>query len=141
MATSFFVHSVLSFLSSLTGEVKPDIVLKRISGAWEGQLLPRDLRWGKGLSLDGLIPSPKFFPYHLSGIYDNMGVQPNPVVSRDGKLFLKRDSSLVREHFNAAAATLVRLFEEARKRDEAAELRDKLIRLYSVPPDVFSRKS
>jgi len=77
----------------------------------------------------------------LSGIYDNMGVQPNPVVSQDGKLFLKRDSSLVREHFNAAAATLVRLFEEARKRDEAAELRDKLIRLYSVPPDVFARKS
>ena len=77
----------------------------------------------------------------LSSTYQNMGLEPNAVASQDGKLFLQRDSPLVREHFNAAAALLVRLFEEARKLDEGSKLRDRLIRQYSVPPDVFSRKS
>ena len=77
----------------------------------------------------------------LSSTYENMGLEPNAVASQDGKLFLQRDSPLVREHFNAAAALLVRLFEEARKLDEGSTLRDRLIRQYSVPPDVFSRKS
>ena len=77
----------------------------------------------------------------LSSTYENLGLAPDSVVSQDGKLFLKRDSPFVREQFNAAAAMLVRLFEEAQKRNEAAELRDKLIRQYSIPSNVFSRKS
>src|SRR5205823_12562972 len=77
----------------------------------------------------------------LSATYEKLGIEPNPVINQGASFVLNKDVALVREQVNQAAAMVVRLFEEARKLDEARQLREKIIKEYSVPQGVFAGKS
>jgi len=77
----------------------------------------------------------------LSATYDRLAVLPNPVSNHGTSYSLNREIPFVREQLNEAAAMLFRLFQEARKLDEARELRDRLMREEAVPPEVFSGRN
>jgi tetratricopeptide (TPR) repeat protein len=93
--------------------------------------------------LAGLLVNPENADWLMSlrATYENLGVQPNPVVSVGAGFSLNRDVAPVHEQLNEAAVMVVRLLEEAKKPDEARDLRDRIIKQYSVPLEVFSRKS
>jgi tetratricopeptide (TPR) repeat protein len=77
----------------------------------------------------------------LSATYEKLGVEPNPVTSEGTVFTLNKDLPFMRQQLNQAAALVVRLHEEAKRPDESRELRDRLIRQYSLAPEIFSRKS
>ena len=77
----------------------------------------------------------------LAAVYDKMGVQPNPVAQQGTNFVLNKDLPFMRDQLTQAAALLVRLHQEAKKPDEARALQDRLVRQYSLAPEIFSRKS
>ena len=77
----------------------------------------------------------------LSAAYEKLGVEPNPVTNRGTAFTLNRDLPFMREQLNKVAAMVVRLREEAKRPDESRELRERLIKEYSLPPEIFSQKS
>jgi hypothetical protein len=54
---------------------------------------------------------------------------------------LNKDTPLVRNQLNQAAVMVVRLFEEAKKMDEARTLRDRLVQQDAIPAEIFPGKS
>jgi len=93
--------------------------------------------------LAGLLVNPDKQDWYtsLSTTYEKLGLETNPVVNQGISFSLNSDVPLVREQLNRAAEMVVRLFEEARKLDEARQLRDRVIKEYSVPRGVFAGKS
>jgi len=93
--------------------------------------------------LAGLLLEPENTDWwaNLTTTYNNLGVQPNPVTNLGSSYSLNKDSPLIKQQLYQAAAMLVRLYEEARKVDDAREMRQRLVQQYSVPPEVFSRGS
>jgi hypothetical protein len=66
-------------------------------------------------------------------------VQPNPVANHGTSFSLDTNIPSVRQHVDEAAVTVVRLFQAAGKPEKAAELRDRLIQQYTLPPEAFSK--
>ncbi len=77
----------------------------------------------------------------LAATYQKMGVEPNPVTQQGTNYVLNKDLPFMREQLNQAAAMVVRLREEAKKPDQARELRVRLIRQYALAPEIFLQKS
>jgi len=93
--------------------------------------------------LEGLLVDPQRPNWltNLQATYEKLGVQPNPVTTAPAGLALNNNVPMVREQINEAAAMVVRLYAEAKRPEEAREVRERLIREYSVAPDAFSPKS
>ena len=77
----------------------------------------------------------------LSATYEKLGVEPNPVTRQGAAFTLNKDLPFTRQQLSQAATFAVRLREEAKRPEESRELRERLIRQYSLAPEIFSRKS
>jgi hypothetical protein len=67
-------------------------------------------------------------------------VLPSRITNKSVGFALNGQTPLVRQQLNEAAARVVRLLEGAKRFDEAQNLRDKFIKQYSIPAEVFSKK-
>jgi hypothetical protein len=69
-----------------------------------------------------------------------LGVPPSPITEQSAGFAFDGHIHFERRQLNEAAARVVRLFENAKRFDEARNLRDKFIKQHLVPGEVFSKK-
>jgi len=85
-------------------------------------------------------PGNSDFWTNLNITYNSLGMQPNSITTQGPRSLLNTEIPFVRQQVNDAAVMVVRLFEDAKQSERARELQGQLIKQYSVPPEVFSRK-
>ena len=74
----------------------------------------------------------------LSRTYEKMGAETNPVANQGTNFTLNYNVPFVREQLNKVAAKLIQLYQQAGQLDQANALRERLVKQFSVPPDVLS---
>ena len=67
-----------------------------------------------------------------------MGPETNPVANQGTNFTLNYNVPFVREQLNKVAAKLIQLYQQAGQLDQANALRERLVKQFSVPPDVLS---
>jgi len=87
-----------------------------------------------------LYPADNEIRAKLASCYSALGVPPSPITEQSPGFALNGQIHFERQELNEAAARVVRLFEDAKRFDEARNLRDKFIKQYLVPGEVFSKK-
>jgi tetratricopeptide (TPR) repeat protein len=87
-----------------------------------------------------LYPADSEIRAKVASCYAALGALPSSITKQHAGFALNGQIPLERKQLNEAAARVVRLFHEAKRFDEAQTFRDKFIKQYSVPAEVFSKK-
>ena len=93
--------------------------------------------------LAGLLVNPANSDWltSLRTTYENLGIEPNPVLERGTTLSLRSEAPYVRDQLTRSAEMVLRLFKESGKSEEAQELQNRVLKEYSLRPEVSPRKS
>jgi len=87
-----------------------------------------------------LDPTDPVLYQNLSILYHGLNVVPNPVVPFGKTFSLNQDIPLVRQELNEAAVALIHHLEDCKQFEAAANLREKFIKIYFIPGELFGKK-